>query len=102
MLNNGDGTFAQEKPLFNNDKATGDIVATGDVDGDGTTDLVVNTAGTPNSFHVLFSGKKGNGGGGGGGAIGASFTLPQGASIVAVADLDGDGKLDCVFSVSPP
>ena len=108
LLNDGSGNFPNGpgQPLYNNDKATGDIVAIGDVNGDGATDLVVTTAGSPNTFHVLFGGKRGNGGGGGGGGsggiIGANFALPQGASIVALADLDGDGKLDCVYSVSPP
>ena len=89
LLGNGDGTFQAAK-LF----ATTSIpwnIAIGDLDGDGNPDLVVAADGEPRITVLL-----GNGDGtfhSGTFPVGGEGTIPSSGSV-ALADFNGDGKLD--------
>jgi hypothetical protein len=93
MLGNGDGTFQSVVPYSLGGPALISIAAT-DVNGDGKLDLVVTTSNTnPNSLMVLL----GNGDG--------TFQAPVfygtggfGASGIAVADVNGDGRPDIMVT----
>jgi hypothetical protein len=88
LLGNGDGTFQPGS----NYRTSGNPVslATGDFNGDGKIDLVAANFdnGAGNTVSVLL--------GNGDGTFGTqkSYTTGSGADSVAVADLNGDGKLD--------
>ena len=92
-LNRGDGIRAAPTSIYVN--VVNDIptaVAIGDVNGDGKPDLVVADAG--NNAVIVLPGK-------GDGTFGAPVSYSLGATPVspasiALADLDGDGKLDIV------
>jgi hypothetical protein len=91
-LGNGDGTF-QAAVTYNSGGLFTGSVAVADVNGDGKPDLVVgNNCADPNcdgSVGVLL--------GNGDGTFQPAVTYPTGglgASAVAVADVNGDGKLD--------
>jgi hypothetical protein len=103
LLGRGDGTFApaisvplpvhgQPGNVFNGDGTTNIVaVAIGDVTGDGVPDIVLQTHG---AGEIVLPGT-------GGGSFGAGyFVEPGGAktnsSPLALADLNGDGRLDMV------
>jgi hypothetical protein len=91
FLGNGNGTFtAAPTPTF----PTGDApqaISVADVNGDGKLDLIIaNNQGA--SVTILL----GNGDGTFTAALGSPVTVGNGPYAVAVADLNGDGKLDLV------
>jgi Bacterial Ig-like domain (group 3)/FG-GAP-like repeat len=81
LLNKGDGTFG--KPLLLSE-ATGPV-AIGDVNGDGIPDLVTDGGAMLGAGDGTFSAPNGS--------------LVGGAVSIALADLNGDGKLDVVAAV---
>lgn len=87
-IGNGDGTFAQGS-YFNLSSVSS--VSTGDFNGDGFVDFVggngVNAVAFQNNGDGTFS-------------ISSSFSAATGITAVALADLDGDGKDDLVYSDS--
>jgi hypothetical protein len=102
LLGNGDSTF-QTAASYDTGAAEGDAIAVGDVNGDGKPDLIVANlcqAGTcdlegdeTGSVSVLL--------GEGGGVFQQTVNyIPNtiGTNAVAIADLNGDGKLDIVAS----
>ena len=100
FLNNGNGTFAP-RSFF--DHVTPAAIAVGDVNGDGNPDIVlanINGGGSPTSG-VTYAGSVtvllGNGQGGFTPATPSEqYILQAPASSIALADVDGDGKLDIV------
>jgi autotransporter-associated beta strand protein len=93
LLGNGDGTF---KPAVNTSVYHPVSVATADVNGDGKLDLIVGSARGifPSTFEdvIVFLGN-------GDGTFTASQTVTHtsvGTSVVAAADLNGDGRPDLV------
>jgi hypothetical protein len=80
-LGNGDGTFRAVIPSY----PPADSFAVGDLDGDGTPDLVTGV-----QDHLAF--RRGNGDG----TFGTDVTIPSPGrnAWVAIADLDNDSKLD--------
>ena len=101
LLGNGDGTF---KPAvaYGSGGLYADSVAVADVNGDGKPDIVVGTCGFPKIINCVASGGKagvllGNGDGTFQPAV--SYSLGGfGATSVAVADVNGDGKLDLLVA----
>ena len=92
-LNNGDGTFKELANYAAGGNPSQVVVA--DVNGDGKPDLVVGFAGNsgPNGFSVLI----GNGDGTFKPAVGyANNITGGGAPTLALADVNGDGKLDVI------
>ena len=97
LLGNGNGTF-QTPIVVNTGGATSADIAVGDLNGDGKPDLVVGTSnansGTTNVSVLL---------GNGNGTFGAPTLVNTGGTNsfgVALADLNGDGKLDIVSANS--
>ena len=68
------------------------ILAVGDLNGDGVTDLVYSSS-VPSSFYVAFGGPSGFQAGG---------TYPQALTTVTIADMNGDGKPDLVTGRTGP
>jgi hypothetical protein len=91
FLGNGDGTFtAAPTPTFPTGAAP-QAISVADVNGDGKLDLIIaNNQGA--SLTILL----GNGDGTFTAAPGSPVTVGNGPYAVAVADLNGDGKLDLV------
>jgi hypothetical protein len=94
LLNNGNGTFQTQQTF-----ATGyrpSAVAVGDVNGDGIPDLVVPNQGSRSAPANTVSVLLGNGDG--------TFAPPENVVVslplsnVAVADVNGDGKSDIIFT----
>ena len=85
ILNNGDGTFYSGR-MYDTGVKYPTAVAAGDLNGDGSPDIVVGTAGK--SVTVLI----GNGDGSFGGPH--LFSTTQGSVGVAMGDFNNDGKLD--------
>ncbi|MFD5817187.1 FG-GAP and VCBS repeat-containing protein [Streptomyces sp. NPDC127038] len=69
----------------------GDLMATGDLDGDGYDDLVVGDDGSVPSMSIFWGGPK---------ALSGRTLLSLPPSTMAVGDFDGDGKNDLVASSS--
>jgi FG-GAP-like repeat len=94
LIGKGDGTFTNHVnyavPLYPYD------IAAGDFNGDGKTDLVVDSFNTPGAVSILLG--KGNG----------SFTSLKDTKIgnhpafLATGDFNGDGRLDLVLSAVDP
>jgi len=93
-LGNGDGTFQTASSYAVGSNPT--FVTTGDLNGDGLPDLVIAygdlslTSGVPGTVLVL-TGKSGGG-------FNAGVSVPTGVNTiqVALADVNGDGKLDLI------
>jgi hypothetical protein len=97
FLGNGDGTFSSPA-TYNVGTTAGPVsLASGDLNGDGKPDLVaaVNWDGGYGAMAVLLN----NGSGGFSPAVNYQTTA-AGSVSVAVADLNGDGKLDVVVAQS--
>ena len=88
---NGDGTFGSG--VVYNAGANPNFVGGGDFNGDGKTDLVVANTGSDNITVFL-------GNGNGTFQAGVNYFIGSGFApiFIAVADLDGDGKLDLVVA----
>jgi hypothetical protein len=90
LLGNGNGTFAPKT-----DYAVGPFpeeVALGDLNGDGHIDMIVASQGTGSPWNNTVSVLLGNGDGTF--ATRTDITVGRGPNGVALADLNGDGKLD--------
>jgi hypothetical protein len=85
LLGKGDGTFTVGTPLSVGGQNSGNLIATGDFNGDGKPDVVLVSSTT---LYILL--------GKGDGTFQPAVSTILGASLdsVAVADFDGDGKLD--------
>ncbi len=86
--NDGSGTFASPVPLGPADRTTS--VAVGDIDGDGTLDIVVGNSGEQNRIYINQSG---------GSNLAFHLTtldIQDSTNAVALGDLNGDGALDLV------
>jgi hypothetical protein len=104
LLNDGAGQLANGMPLRLPERQRSDgypnAIATGDVDGNGTLDLVMATAtrGRPGELRVVLHLNEGNGE-----FRDASDRLPDTSRFeslgVALGDIDGDGDLDLVVAV---
>jgi hypothetical protein len=71
--------------------------AVGDIDGDGRADLVISQQGEPPEPRPLLL-NRGDGTGGFRAAVGPSLSLPPDGGLRMMADLNGDGRPDLVFS----
>ncbi len=93
FLNNGDATLAARVDYAGSNFPAS--VFAGDMDGDGDRDLAVSD-GTPSfgAFYIYMNNGNGTF------AAGVSYSLPtgRGLSSVALADVEGDGDRDLVFS----
>ena len=87
LLGKGDGTFTVGTPLSVGGQNAANVIATGDFNGDGKTDLLLMS---PSStvLNILL--------GNGDGTFQPALTMNIGASLdsIVVADFNGDGKLD--------
>lgn len=92
LIGNGDGTFAQApgSPVSAGNSPEG--IAVGDLNGDGTLDLVV--TGSPDTVTILL----GRGDGAFTPAAGSPITVGSLPDYVLIADFNGDGNLDLAVS----
>lgn len=89
-LGNGDGTFAAPLVIPKVDSADGiNAFGVGDFNGDGITDLLVDDEDTGQLTVLL---------GKGDGTFTVGQTLPFDTQSIAIADFNGDGKLDAALS----
>src|SRR6266446_6230965 len=94
LLGNGDGTF-RAAVIYNSGFYIVYSVTVADVNGDGNPDLVVANGSNPGTVGVLL--------GNGDGTFRPAITYDSGGSLpfwVAVADVNGDGKLDLIVANS--
>jgi Bacterial Ig-like domain (group 3)/FG-GAP-like repeat len=90
LLGNGDGTFGSPRTYDLGGEPQG--IAVGDIDGDGKLDVVVgleSDSGQPNGSSVVLFGE-------GDGTFPTSRTLNPAGKYPALADVNGDGKLDLI------
>ena len=98
LLGNGDGTF-QAAAVYSSGGIYADAIAVADMNGDGIPDLVIADCGANNQSNCA-GGSVGVLLGVGDGTFGTAKVAPPlttGATSVAVADLNGDGKLDVII-----
>ena len=89
LTNNGSGGFAPSASIFVGGLVRPEGVATGDMDGNGSVDVITSTSGTGFNFVTVILNT--------GGVFGAPANYPSGGvnpSAIEAADLDGDGDLD--------
>ncbi len=86
LLNRGDGTLLDEKPVISGDGSTAPLLATGDLNGDGRPDLVFGEVGAV----MLATGS-------GDGTFAKPVQIASGFAPYAIGDLDGDGHADLVI-----
>jgi hypothetical protein len=92
LLGNGDGTFGSPRSYELGGEPQG--IAVGDIDGDGKLDVVVgleSDSGQPNGSSVVLFGE-------GDGTFPTSRTLNPAGTYPALADVNGDGRLDLIVA----
>jgi len=91
LLGNGDGTFGLPRTYDLGGQPQG--IAVGDIDGDGKLDVVVGleTIGAQNTSSVVLFGE-------GDGTFPTSRTLYPAGAYPALADVNGDGRLDLIVA----
>ena len=107
LLGNGDGTF-QAAAHYSSGGKFANFVAIADVNGDGHPDIVVANCGSNSQANCLSTSNSGNVAvllNNGDGTFAAAVTYPvgspagaDGASAVAIEDVNGDGKLDLIVA----
>ena len=98
LINQGSGTLIRQTPdpTVGIGQAAPGAVALGDMDGDGDVDAVTANCGVPSAVSVLVNDGDGAFTLGGFGGIVFPMAVPDEATSVAVADLNGDGALDII------
>lgn len=91
LLNDGTGDFKTVSAKVITDRETGRLVATGDVDGDGRADLLVENAAGRGRYHIAISRGDGTF------SLQRSFVLPHVLDVRGLVDLNGDGRRDLAY-----